>query len=135
MESIYTRIYENIKVLAKINNQKMSDVEKQICVSPGYLSRERGLKIDRVYALSKIFGVTINDLIEKDYKKEYKEKLALMEFKCPSCGEPLSWDSDASAEDVGYSTEGIVSYYHCRNCNVEVEVFSPLKGNNVKDSE
>ena len=37
---------------------------------------------------------------------------------CPFCGEPtVIWDNDYDLQDVGYEEEGILSEYHCMNCN------------------
>ena len=78
---IRERIYENAKALAKIRGLKLSDVEEKLGLSQGYLSRTaHGIKIEKVYELSKIFGVTIADLIEKDFWEEYKEKIAEYEL-------------------------------------------------------
>ena len=45
---------------------------------------------------------------------------------CPNCSSySLHWNSDAEAEECGYSVAGIVTFYHCANCGAEVEVFVP----------
>ena len=46
-------------------------------------------------------------------------------YSCPVCRETLCWESDEDAEDVGYYEKGIVSYLHCENCGVHIEMFIP----------
>ena len=57
---------------------------------------------------------------------------------CPNCidGE-LSWESDVDAEDIGYSRSGTISYYICRSCGAEIEIFVPIdkKEKNFKEEQ
>ena len=44
--------------------------------------------------------------------------------KCPNCGRwGLCWDSDADAEECGYTDPGIVNFYHCTECGADIEVY------------
>jgi transcriptional regulator with XRE-family HTH domain len=74
-------IYENVKALAKINNQKLGDIETEIGVTKGYLSRKsKGLTIHNVHKLAKHFDITIDDLVSKDYWYEYRSRFAIDEL-------------------------------------------------------
>lgn len=42
---------------------------------------------------------------------------------CPICKKELHWDGDAEIEEVGRTEEGIVGFYHCENCNVDIEIY------------
>ena len=60
----------------------------------------------------------------ENYKQLQREYLKLVEdtsFRCPRCSDKLVWDNDFDMEDL-YATEGLVSFYHCENCNINVEV-------------
>ena len=47
---------------------------------------------------------------------------------CPNCNQPqLIWQSDFSADEYGYDVDGIVTEYHCANCEADVTVFVPEK--------
>ena len=56
-------------------------------------------------------------------------------MKCPVCGEFLCWGDDEEAEDIGCSAEGIISFYHCEKCGVDVEIFFPSNSQLIKESE
>lgn len=47
-------------------------------------------------------------------------------MKCPRCLYDVVWQSDFSYEDFDIEGDGIVSYYSCQNCGVEMEVRYPL---------
>ena len=71
------RIYENTKALAKLRGIKISDVEKQIGVSTGYLSKtSKCLTVEKIYRIATVFGVTIDSLIKEDYAEICKERFA-----------------------------------------------------------
>lgn len=79
--NIKERIYENTKALCGIRNEKLGDVERNVGLSIGCLSRINiGIKIENAYRIAKYFDVTIDDLIEHDYGEEYKELLAEKEL-------------------------------------------------------
>lgn len=49
-------------------------------------------------------------------------------FECYCCRHrAVYWNSDADAEDAGYTEAGIVSFYTCGNCGAEIEMFIPIK--------
>lgn len=53
---------------------------------------------------------------------------------CPFCGEPtIIWDNDYDLQDVGYEEEGILSEYHCMNCNAWFEFGVPFQKENQKE--
>ena len=37
----------------------------------------------------------------------------------------MLWDSDAAFEDRGIDGEGIVSFFHCPNCEADIELYLP----------
>ena len=74
-------IYKNVKALAKLNHENLSDVEKAIGVSVGYLSRSKGLKIEKVQALASHFGKGIDDLIVMDYWSVYRGEFAASDLR------------------------------------------------------
>lgn len=43
---------------------------------------------------------------------------------CPCCGERIICQNDFDASDVyGEEVEGIISYYHCPECDILLEAF------------
>ena len=44
-----------------------------------------------------------------------------MNIFCPYCGNNMVWQSDFNYDDVFGEGEGVVSYYHCSNCDCEAE--------------
>ena len=70
------RIVENIRYLCKVNSIQISCVEKQIGVSAGYFSRLSksiaNMSVEKLYKVSKIFNISMNDIIEKSLYKEDK---------------------------------------------------------------
>lgn len=71
------RIYENTKALARLRGIKVSEVEKQIGVSVGYLSRtSKCLTVEKTYKIATLFGVTIDSLIKENYAEICKERFA-----------------------------------------------------------
>lgn len=43
---------------------------------------------------------------------------------CPLCGEKAIWQQDFWADEIfGEGTEGSVSYYHCPDCDILLQVF------------
>lgn len=73
---IQETIYRNVKALAKLKHEKISDVEKEIGVSTGYLSRTKGLGLEKVQKLACHFGKGIDDLITMDYWSVYGAEIA-----------------------------------------------------------
>ena len=79
--NIGERIYRNVKALARLNELKLGDIEGKIGVSRGYLSRKKALVVDKVCMVADVFGVTTDDLIRKDYEKEYKKQFAIYDLR------------------------------------------------------
>lgn len=77
------KVIENVYTLIEIRDINVSDVEKAIGVSIGYLSRiKKGMNMDalNLINLACYFNVTIDDLVFKDYKNELiKAKIAKLE--------------------------------------------------------
>lgn len=63
---INKQIYYNVKMLAKKEGMNLGEVEKQIGISQGYLSRLKCVSAEVVVKLSKLFEVPIEDLMTKD---------------------------------------------------------------------
>ena len=63
---------------------------------------------------------------------ECKKMQTTFNFKdCPFCGKPtIIWDNDYDLQDVGYEDNGILSEYHCMNCNAWFEIGVPLNEDN-----
>ena len=66
-------IYTNVKTLLKLQDKSIGTLEKELNLSSGYLSRRCNYNINVVYDISKSLGVSIEDLIEKDYSYEAKK--------------------------------------------------------------
>ena len=63
------RLHTNLKYLAMANGIKIADLEKEMNVSNGYISRGKGLSLMSVYRASKILNVSMEDLIENNCPK------------------------------------------------------------------
>ena len=67
-----SRIVGNIQLLAKRNGTQLGDVESQIGVSRGYLSRvantSKRLSLSLVYDAADILGVSVGTLIDSDFR-------------------------------------------------------------------
>ena len=78
------QFYRNIKFLCKFNHIRMNELEKQLDISIGYLSKtakhRKNLSIEKIAKISEILGVTVDDLINRDYAKELKLPLARTDF-------------------------------------------------------
>lgn len=44
---------------------------------------------------------------------------------CPLCGNPLVWDSDSDLDPEEVEGFNVVSYYRCRACCAEYEIYQP----------
>ena len=74
-----SRINENVRYLAKAKGIKLGYIEKELGVSLGYFSRGNQTNINaaRLYQVSKILGESMEDLIEKDFRREIiQDKIA-----------------------------------------------------------
>ena len=63
------RVFKNVKFLAKEKGIMLRDVEKHIGIAPGTISR-RKFSIDHICGLAEVLGVSVSDLIERDYEEE-----------------------------------------------------------------
>lgn len=74
-ENNYTdKIYNNIKTLVGMRDDiKIGTLESEMGLAVGYLSRRCNYNINLIYDISKRLGVSIEDLIEKDYSYEAKK--------------------------------------------------------------
>lgn len=79
------KIVENIRYLCKVNSIRISCVEKQIGVSAGYFSRLSksivNMSVDKLYKVSKIFNVSMNDIVERPLYKEDRIKQLKLELE------------------------------------------------------
>ena len=48
-------------------------------------------------------------------------------MNCWHCKKQIIWDSDHDYEDYGYEGKGIVTRFHCPNCEAEYECRYPIK--------
>ena len=77
-EQMSEHFYWNVKALSKSKGIHISDIEKEIGFSKGYLSRyaSRGMTVS-IYdgcRIAEMLGVRLMDLIEKDFARDYKEQ-------------------------------------------------------------
>jgi len=67
---------ENARYLCKQKGKSIGELEKEIGVSKGYLSRivnsEKAISLANLYKISQILETTIDDLISKDMCLEWK---------------------------------------------------------------
>ncbi len=84
--SISERIATNAKLYCKAMHRNIGDLERDIGVSIGYLSRIKGkamLPIDKGYAIANWLGVAMDDLvtgklIKRQRIAELEEELAIL---------------------------------------------------------
>jgi len=78
------KLYFNAKAIAKMNGIRIDNLEHSCGMSNGYLSRVaksgKGLDIIKIHMIADFLGVTIDDLITKNYWEEYKSRIAEMEI-------------------------------------------------------
>lgn len=78
MKSAFDLFYENVKWLCKMNGIQVGQLEKEIGVSAGYISRTAGKNKDiglfKAYKIASIFGVTLDDLSKKNLFKQQRIK-------------------------------------------------------------
>lgn len=66
---------ENIRYVAKYKKIKIGDIENAINVSKGYFSRKTNkISAERLYQVSKILNVSMEDLIEDKYRQQIIEE-------------------------------------------------------------
>lgn len=80
--NIRERIYENTRALAKVKNLSMKEIEDEVGVSSGYLSKvSKHMSIEKIEKLSNVLGVSIGELTENDFLELYKKELAESELQ------------------------------------------------------
>ena len=71
-------LVKNIRFLCKTNGLKVGDLEKQVGVHVGYFARLyndiTNISATNLYKVSKIFDISMNDLIERNLYKEQRIK-------------------------------------------------------------
>lgn len=76
MEKISTIVCTTTRYLCELHNITIGELEEEIGVSKGYISRGRKgnklISIDCCLAIAKRFGITVNDLIYPDYLNEIR---------------------------------------------------------------
>lgn len=70
------KLNENIRCIAKYKKIKLQDMEKAIGVSAGYFSRKtnRSMSAEKLYKVSKVLNVSMEDLIEDKCRKQIIEE-------------------------------------------------------------
>lgn len=72
------RVANNVKYLCKLQGRPLGDLESELFVSIGYFSviKHRGgnICVSLAYKVAGMLGVSLEDLITKDYEIEYLEK-------------------------------------------------------------
>ena len=63
-------IYKNLKAISKIRGIPIGIFESLVDVSHGYFSRRHTYTFNVVYTITQYLGITVEDLIQKDYTKE-----------------------------------------------------------------
>jgi transcriptional regulator with XRE-family HTH domain len=107
-------LYSNILFLIKLNNFGVGEFEKAAGVSAGYISRSKkgdNASLDFVVRAAQIFGVSIDDLIMVDLRKQYIESKRL---------EVLSGDlSEESLKNwfLDLNNKGIIKIVGRKNSN------------------
>lgn len=72
IEDLYETLFDNIRLIVRLEGLAIGELEKKIGVSAGYISRmhRKGstLGIEKLYKLSKITGYSMDDLCSKQLK-------------------------------------------------------------------
>lgn len=70
-EALTEMIYRNVHAYTEHNGMKISEVEKMVGVSTGFISRTKTLKnlpsLVTVIRLAKVMGVKVDDLLTNEY--------------------------------------------------------------------
>lgn len=73
---IVTNFYNNVKFLCKEKALSLADIEREIRVSPGYLSRVVGgrkdLGVVKAYHIAEVLDTPLTDLLETELWKKYR---------------------------------------------------------------
>jgi len=77
---ISTQLYNNVKKIAKLHGRKLGDLETSIGLTKGYFWRCRknhnSPRLEPIYTLAGMLGVSIEDLITDAYRKQQEEEQA-----------------------------------------------------------
>jgi len=63
-------IYKNLKAISKIRGIPLGIFESLADVSQGYFSRKHRYTFNVIYTITQYLGITVEELINKDYTKE-----------------------------------------------------------------
>lgn len=76
LKELLKKFSENVRYLCKQKGKSIGELETEIGVSKGYLSRivnlEKAINLANLYKVSQILETTIDDLISKDMYLEWK---------------------------------------------------------------
>ena len=78
---INKQLYMNVKALCKANGMKIAYVENEICVTPGYLSRAKGISLNALLKIANIFEVSVDELLTGNFSHEFEIKESVEELK------------------------------------------------------
>ena len=78
---INKQLYLNVKALCKANRMKMSDIENEICVTQGYLSRTKGVSLRALIKIANIFEVSVDELLTGNFGHELEIKESVEDLK------------------------------------------------------
>ena len=79
--NVMETIYKNVKALAAINSMNLKDVEKDVGLSVGYLSRCKSLDVVALIGLARMFDVTVEELISCDFTEELAKTEIMYDLK------------------------------------------------------
>ena len=84
----YSMMIENLRYIAKEKGIKIGHIEDELGVSRGYFTRAgTNISAVRLYQASKILNVTVEDLFERDLRREIiKDKIAALEKELSELG-------------------------------------------------
>ena len=69
-------ITDNIKALCRLNNVKISELEKELGRSKGYINHvKEDIRLSEVLKIADRFEVSLEELMNGDYPKQLNEKL------------------------------------------------------------
>lgn len=69
-------ITDNIKALCKLNNVKISELEKELGRSKGYINHvKKDIRLSEALKIADRFEVSLDELLNGDYPKMLNEKL------------------------------------------------------------
>lgn len=76
--------YKNLYALSKIKNTTLKNIEKEIDISEGYLSKSakslRTLNIDLILKVTNSLNISLTDMLTKDFEKQQNDKELISSF-------------------------------------------------------